>query len=86
SILISLSAKELGEWLEAYQSDPVFAEVLARLTLRSGGEDSSYFKGDNGLLYFEDWHGNNKLCVPQGLRSRIMGEIHNTKTESAHSG
>src|SRR6202050_2172597 len=40
----------------------------------------------DGLVYFEDWNGNFRLCVPESLRVSVMSKVHNILTESAHGG
>ncbi|THU89466.1 hypothetical protein K435DRAFT_677853, partial [Dendrothele bispora CBS 962.96] len=47
---------------------------------------SHYHYSGDGLLYFEDWNGNNRLCVPACLRAEVMAEVHDGKSESAHGG
>ncbi|KAE9383515.1 hypothetical protein BT96DRAFT_749668, partial [Gymnopus androsaceus JB14] len=89
SILVGLSDVELDTWHKGYDSDPFFGSVIRSLrdTVHpQNPQYSHYFCGDNGLLYFEDWHGNNRLCVPEPLRLSVMEEIHNSFTESAHGG
>ncbi|THU75805.1 hypothetical protein K435DRAFT_615332, partial [Dendrothele bispora CBS 962.96] len=87
-LLIGISTPELRKWVEGYQADRTFHPIISEL---SGNSDnlhgnSKYFLGDNGLLYFEDWNGNNKLCVPESLRIQVMKEVHDSITESAHGG
>jgi hypothetical protein len=38
------------------------------------------------LLYFEDWEGNDHLCVPSSLRNQIMNEDHENIADGAHCG
>ena len=40
----------------------------------------------NGLIYFEDWHGNHWLVVLESLQVEIMSKVHNNITEAAHGG
>lgn len=89
SVLIGLSETEIGQWVQAYKTDPHFSEVLRDWKKEANWTNPSYPQyhySDNGLVYFEDWQGNNRLCVPQDLRVKIMDEVHNTITESAHGG
>jgi len=41
---------------------------------------------DDGLIYYEDWDGRMRLCVPESLRLGIMDETHNNLTDGAHCG
>ena len=36
-----------------------------------------------GLIYFEDWNGNQRLCAHDSLWVEVMSEVHNILTESA---
>jgi len=45
-----------------------------------------YHYGENSLIYFEDWNGNNKLCVPKDLQTLVTAEIHDSISEGAHTG
>lgn len=45
-----------------------------------------YWEKDNGLLYFEDWNGNDQLCVSSKLCPKIMKECHDVLTAEAHLG
>lgn len=89
SVLIGISADELKEWTEGYRSDSHFSKVLKEWKQETEWVNPSfpqYHYSDSGLIYFEDWQGNNRLCVPEDLRIRIMEEVHNTITEAAHAG
>jgi len=89
SIVIGIGQKEINQWIEAYEDDIHFKDVI-----KSKRQDKEilqptypqYFYADSGLIYFEDALGNNCLCVPYKLRKLIMEEVHETCTEAAHSG
>jgi hypothetical protein len=89
SISVHISSEEIQKWVEGYTSDDYFSKVID--TLRNE-EDllnpryPQFFLGENGLLYFEDWEGNMRLCVPQSLRNQIMRDDHEIITKGAHSG
>jgi hypothetical protein len=89
SLLVGFSDQELKCWAEAYSSDEFFCNIISALkgpkpTVGTG--HPQYFCGENGLLYFEDWNGNNRLCVPSTLRQQVMSDVHNSVMESAHGG
>jgi hypothetical protein len=88
SVLIGLSPEELDVWIKAYAADTLFSEVLKANQESQGTQDkySQYSVQSNGLIFFEDWNGNERLCVPDTLRVAVMSEIHNTLTEAAHGG
>jgi hypothetical protein len=89
SISIHFDSEEQKEWIEAYQHDTYFKKIIEDLRTEENILNPRYpqfFMSDEGLLYFEDWEGNMRLCVPSGLRNRIMKEDHETLTEGAHSG
>jgi len=78
---------KLNIWKTAYASDTLFSKVL-RASITNNDEEGNYpqYQIRDGLIYFEDWNGNFRLCVPDSLRISVMEEIHNTLTESAHGG
>ncbi len=89
SLLVGLSTEELANWRTAYHMDFHFAEVLK--SLQDPKSDITpafpqYFYSDEGLLYFEDSLGNSRLCVPKSMQLQVMDLVHNSITESAHSG
>jgi hypothetical protein len=89
NVLVGISEEELNVWATGYLDDPHFSKVLKgwkKETNWTNPHYPQYHYSDNGLIYFEDWHGNNRLCVPKSLRASVMGEVHNTLTESAHGG
>ena len=89
SISVHISSEEIQKWVEGYASDDYFSKVIN--TLRNE-EDllnpryPQFFLGENGLLYFEDWEGNMRLCVPHSLWNQIMRDDHEIVTKGAHSG
>jgi hypothetical protein len=88
SVLVGMAEEEITAWKGAYASDKLFSRVIEALTADS--EESSkytqYQIRSNGLVYFEDWNGNFRLCVPESMRLQVMDETHNVLTESAHGG
>ena len=89
SVLIGISSEELQVWKEGYAEDPHFSKLLTNLRKETKWNNPSfpqYHYGENGLIYFEDWNGNNKLCVPRSLQTRVTAEIHDSVSEGAHAG
>ena len=89
SILVGISDEELISWKEGYATDPHFSNLLSNLRKETKWNNPAfpqYHYGENGLIYFEDWNGNNKLCVPKDLQTKIMSEVHDSISEGAHAG
>nr|GAT59874.1 TY3B-TY3B protein [Mycena chlorophos] len=89
NVLVGISDDERKAWTDGYQEDPHFSEVLHEWKTESDWSNPrwpQYHLSDSGLIYFEDWEGNNRLCVPAPLRNSLMAEIHDTLTEAAHAG
>jgi hypothetical protein len=89
SISIHIDSEEIQEWSKAYSADSYFSKVIESLREEPNPlnpQYPQYFLSDEGLLYFEDWEGNNRLCVPTSLRNQVMKEDHESLTEGAHCG
>ena len=43
-------------------------------------------ENEDGLLYFEDWNGNYRLCVPKDEQAQLLSKVHDEITEGAHAG
>ena len=89
SILVGIDKEELLMWTQGYATDPYFSNLLFNLRKESKWNNPSfpqYHYGENGLIYFEDWNGNNKLCVPKNLQNKITAEMHDSISEGAHAG
>lgn len=87
SVITHISASEIEEWRTAYSHDALWSKVL--YAFQSNEDDSEYlsqYVERSGLLYFKDWNGNLRLCVPHSKVNSVMDEVHNTITESAHGG
>ena len=87
--MVGISQEEISQWTEAYKDDIHFSKVIAALKTEKNWANPrypQYHYSDAGLLYFEDWQGNNRLCVPESLRNSVLDEVHNSITEAAHSG
>lgn len=89
SLLVEIIPEEMEKWKQAYFEDPLFSEVLKvwkKGNDQVNSEYPQYHYSDEGLLYFEDWNGNNRLCVPASLRIDLIKEAHDLITEAAHGG
>ena len=87
SVLVGMSSNELEEWKKAYMQDKLYSKIL-KVSQADNDEEGNYpqYQTRNGLIYFEDWNGNFRLCVPDSLRVTVISEVHNILTESAHGG
>ncbi len=94
SLIVALSADEALEWREAYAKDAHFQDVLRGLAQdeqeADDGENTpiypQYHSGEHHLIYFQDWNGSYRLCVPASKRLEVMKQAHDMETEGAHSG
>ncbi|KAI5886075.1 uncharacterized protein SCHCODRAFT_02474427, partial [Schizophyllum commune H4-8] len=88
-VIVGLDDSELQTWRDAYQTDNHFRKVLDTLNKEENWSSPvypQYHYSEQGLVYFEDSNGNNRLCVPASLRSRVMSDVHDTISEAAHGG
>ena len=89
NILVSMDPSIIEEWSVGYTMDPYFSSIIQQLRDESHPTTPlhpKYYYSDKGLLYFEDWNGNNRLCVLASQRVQVMEEIHNGYMETAHGG
>src|SRR5882672_11538824 len=72
---------------KAYTNDKLYSKILKASQINNNKEGNyPQYQIRDGLIYFEDWNGNFRLCVPDSLRLTVMSEVHNVLTESAHGG
>ena len=84
SVLVGLPSEEIQRYISAYEEDPHFSKVRKTLSEEkdwSNPQYPQYSSGEEGLLYFEDYLGNLRLCVPRSLRPELMGQIHENLNE-----
>ena len=79
-VLVGIEESELEEWRNSYRRDSMFSSILLLTGDERCQQYLQYIAKDNGLLYFEDWNGNLRLCVPEMKRIAVVDEIHNTIT------
>ncbi len=71
NVLVSLPKDELEEWQNGYNNDELFSKIIRQKRTETDIKrpvDPQYHYSEEGLLYFEDWNGNDRLCVPLELR------------------
>jgi len=68
SILIRMNANDLEDRKRAYATDNLYSKVLrASQTDHNKAGHYTQYQIRDGLVYFEDWNGNFRLCVPESL-------------------
>ena len=87
SVLVGMDNKGLETWKESYATNQFYSKVLNTFQINDD-KDGNYpqYQLIEGLIYFEDWNGNLRLCVPDSLLIEVMSQVHNVLTESAHGG
>ena len=87
SVLVGMDNEELESWKKGYITDQFFSKVLNAFRINDD-KDRNYpqYQVIEGSIYFEDWNGNLRLCVPDSLCIEVINELHNILTESAHGG
>src|SRR5882672_10211816 len=72
---------------KAYTNDKLYSKILKASQINNNKEGNyPQYQIRDGLIYFEDWNGNFRLCVPDSLCLTVMSKVHNVLTESAHGG
>ena len=86
---IYLDKEEIYEWIQEYSRDHHLVKIIDEIRNEEtfwNPKYPQYYLSDEGLLYFEDWEGNLRLYVPEGLRVKIIKEDHDELLNGAHSG
>ena len=89
TLTISMDSKEFVKFSDAYKDDDHFRQVLEAIQETKDPMNPPYPQyqvGDNGLLYFQDSNGNQRLCVPKVLQYEVTSEIHDSPSEALHLG
>jgi len=89
SVVIGIDPEEIRNFAEGYQQDNYFRRILQAMRTEEDLENPMYPQyslSDQGLIFFEDWMGNLRLCVPASKRVEIIKESHDQLTEGAHEG
>ena len=70
SVLVGMDNKGLETWKESYATDQFYSKVLNAFQINND-KDGNYpqYQLIEGLIYFEDWNGNLRLCIPDSLRA-----------------
>ena len=82
-----MDIEALEFWKKGYATNQLYSKVLNVFQVNDD-KDRNYpqYQLIEGLIYFKDWNGNLRLCVPDSLCVEVMSEVHNILTESAHRG
>ena len=83
---IHVNLKEIQDILDGYCADPYFKNINGSFLKEPPFLFKSYHRHPDGLIYFNDSSGRQRLCIPASLRHAIMEEIHNSKIRTAHGG
>ncbi|KAI0363080.1 hypothetical protein BV20DRAFT_923154, partial [Pilatotrama ljubarskyi] len=89
TLLVGLAEDEVQRWREGYSQDAHFQQVLDSIRTEDdplAPTFPQYYVSDEGLIYFEDWNGANRLCIPEARQLELIKEVHDVITEGAHAG
>ena len=82
--LLHADPKEICAILDNYEEDPHFKEVLSSFPKEPPFTFKNYHQNQDGLIFFGDKTGRDRLCIPLAMRTRLIEEIHNSLTGTAH--
>ena len=85
-MLLHADPKEIRAILGDYQEDPHFKEVLSSFPKEPPFTFKNYHQNQDGWIFFGDKSGRDRLCIPLAMRTRLIEEIHNSLTGTAHGG
>jgi hypothetical protein len=78
-----MAPEEISRFVTGYDSDPYFSRIRKALRGTENWNTPSqplFSEDDSGLLCFEDWNGNQRLCVPKNQQVEIMSKVHDKLT------
>ena len=84
--LLHADLKEIHAILDDYEEDPHFKEVLSSFPKEPPFIFKNYHQNQDRLIFFGDKSRRDCLCVPLAMRTRLIEEIHNSLTGTAHGG
>jgi len=83
---IHVDPKDIQSILDGYVNDSYFKSIISSFPSEPPFLFKSYHRNPDGLIYFNDLSGRQRLCIPTSLRQDIMEEVHNSKIGTAHGG
>jgi hypothetical protein len=89
AIAILPDAAWVASFTRDYPKDPFFSKIIDSLRSTKDWANPKYRQyalGDEGLLYFVNWAGKMRVCVPKKQRKFVLNYIHDSLSESAHAG
>jgi hypothetical protein len=88
SLSVHINPEETKRWSQAYETDYYFKRIIEQLREEDllNPRYPQFYLSSTGLLYFEDWQGNMRLCVPKDVRVQVMQEDHENINKGAHCG
>jgi deoxyuridine 5'-triphosphate nucleotidohydrolase len=84
--LVHVDPEDVQTILREYEEDPYFREILQQFPREPPYTHKVYHKNPDGLIFFNDHSGRDRLCIPASMRQRLMEEVHDSLTGTAHGG
>ena len=82
--MLHINPKEIQAILDDYQEDSYFKDILSSFLKEAPFVFKNYHLNPDGLIFFGDKSGRDRLCIPLAMRRRLVEEIHNSLTGTAH--
>ena len=83
---IHIDPKEIQEILKGYDKDTYFKNIIQFFPKEAPFFYKNYHRNTDGLIFFEDSSGRDRLCIPSSMKQSIMEEVHESMSGSAHGG
>lgn len=87
--IVAIADEEVDRFLEGYREDPIFSKILEDLQTEKDWtrpKHTEFYLDERGLLFYVDWAGHSRLCVPKSKRAEVLKEFHEKIQLGAHSG
>jgi len=83
---LHVDPQDIQTILRGYERDPHFKTVIESFPIEPPFVFKNYHRNSDGLIFFNEHPGKDRLCIPASMRLEIMEEIHGSTTGTAHAG
>ena len=84
--LLHVNPMDVQTIVKGYEEDAHFSTIIRSFPNEPPFAFKNYYRNEDGLIFFSDNSGRDRLCIPSSMRLGLMEEIHGSLTGAAHAG